>query len=609
MVSHRNYLAITIVMLVVFFLFQFTNVALESRNAYESNSYAADKEWLQKKSGVYGAGDLEEGNKEGVWDVSRDVIVYIGQKDTPVRKVVNTWSSYSKKQIKSYETLEEYGRLREDDRTDSPQMLVINSGDMDWKNERTAGQLDEYVRSGINLVFSGLPDVSVIKDSRQLRRLFGIKEIKEEETTADGLHLNAGFFLGGETAYQAGDQEEYEQRQNMELVFPWYILSSGTKTYMRGLYEDQVLEEEDCPAVIWRNRLGRGYVFAINGHYMEDAAGLGILSAVWAQSENYVIYPVINAQNMIFANYPGLADENSEEMTKRYGRTMSEMMRYNAWPAIVSVYQKSTMGMTCMLAPQYDYEDDNYPNQSDFLYYMKRLNEQKVEVGLSALSVSDTPLEKKLGEDARLMEETIPGYRFSSLYSSDLADDAIDSALSGEFLETVRTVVTDYNGDAEVVGYQSEQITRQTVISDGYRHTFLEDFRARALETALAYTSVLADMSQAAYPGDSNHTFEKIIYDFGWNTQHYWGVFQGFARTTVSECDDHIRNFLAMDYKETRENNSIRLDVAGPQMPVWFILRINEGNIGKVTGGSWTKIEDQVYLIEAEEPSVVIQIK
>lgn len=609
MVSHRNYLAITIVMLVVFFLFQFTNVALESRNAYESNSYAVDKEWLQKKSGVYGAGDLEEGNKEGVWDVSRDVIVYIGQKDTPVRKVVNTWSSYSKKQIKSYETLEEYGRLREDDRTDSPQMLVINSGDMDWKNERTAGQLDEYVRSGINLVFSGLPDVSVIKDSRQLRRLFGIKEIKEEETTADGLHLNAGFFLGGETAYQAGDQEEYEQRQNMELVFPWYILSSGTKTYMRGLYEDQVLEEEDCPAVIWRNRLGRGYVFAINGHYMEDAAGLGILSAVWAQSENYVIYPVINAQNMIFANYPGLADENSEEMTKRYGRTMSEMMRYNAWPAIVSVYQKSTMGMTCMLVPQYDYEDDNYPNQSDFLYYMKRLNEQKVEVGLSALSVSDTPLEKKLGEDARLMEETIPGYRFSSLYSSDLADDAIDSALSGEFLETVRTVVADYNGDAEVVGYQSEQITRQTVISDGYRHTFLEDFRARALETALAYTSVLADMSQAAYPGDSNHTFEKIIYDFGWNTQHYWGVFQGFARTTVSECDDHIRNFLAMDYKETRENNSIRLDVAGPQMPVWFILRINEGNIGKVTGGSWTKIEDQVYLIETEEPSVVIQIK
>lgn len=609
MVSHRNYLAITIVMLVVFFLFQFTNVALESRNAYESNSYAVDKEWLQKKSGVYGAGDLEEGNKEGVWDVSRDVIVYIGHKDVPVRKVVNTWSAYSKKQIKSYETLEEYGRLREDDRTDSPQMLVINSGDMDWKNERTAGQLDEYVRSGINLVFSGLPDVSVIKDSRQLKRLFGIKEIKEEETTADGLHLNAGFFLGGETAYQAGNQEEYEERQNMELVFPWYILASGTRTYMRGLYEEQVLEEEDCPAVIWRNRLGRGYVFVINGPYMEDAAGLGILSAVWAQSEDYVIYPVINAQNMIFANYPGLADENREEMTERYGRTMSEMMRYNAWPAVVSVYQKSTMGLTCMLAPQYDYEDDNYPNQSDFLYYMKRLNEQKVEVGLSALSVSDTPLEKKLGEDARLMEETIPGYRFASLYCRDLPDDAIDSALSDKFLETVRTVVTDYSGDAEVVGYQSEQITRQTVISDGYRHTFLEDFRARALETALAYTSVLADMSQAAYPGDTNHTFEKIIYDFGWNTQHYWGVFQGFARTTVSECDDHIRNFLAVDYKETRKNNSIRLDVAGPQMPVWFILRINEGNVSRVIGGSWTKIEDQVYLIEAGEPSVVIQIK
>ena len=44
-------------------------------------------------------------------------------------------------------------------------------------------------------------------------------------------------------------------------------------------------------------------------------------------------------------------------------------------------------------------------------------------------------------------------------------------------------------------------------------------------------------------------------------------------------------------------------------MPVWFILRTDEGLIDKVTGGSWKEIEEQVYLIEALEPTVVIQMK
>ena len=55
---------------------------------------------------------------------------------------------------------------------------------------------------------------------------------------------------------------------------------------------------------------------------------------------------------------------------------MPEMMRGSVWPAIVAAYQRSTMGLSCMLAPQYDYEDENYPVQAEFLYHMKRLAEQ-----------------------------------------------------------------------------------------------------------------------------------------------------------------------------------------------------------------------------------------
>lgn len=605
MVSRRNYFAITAVMLVVFFLFQFTNVALESWNDYENNSYAVNREELRPESLAYQPKPVGEEDR----DTPRDLVVYIGSSGSPLEKVVNTWVTYGKKQVAGYGTLEEYQRRKGKDQTDSPRIIVINSADVDWKQDTAVMQLENCASFGSVLVFSGLPDVSAVKDSRRLQRMLGIREIREEETTVAGLHLYEGFLLGGEMVYQAKDQAEAQLRQDMGLTFPWYTLTSGARAYMRGVYEDVQMEEEDCPAVIWQNQLSGTSVFAVNGSYMEDAAGLGLLSAMWNKSRDYTLYPVVNAQNMIFANYPGLAEENNGEMKRRYGHTMARMLRDTAWPAIVAAYQRSTMGLSCMLAPQFDYEDNNYPSQSEFLYYMKRLNEQSAEVGLSGVSVSDTPLQKKLQEDEDLMRETIPGYRFASFYGEGLTDEAIDGALEQEFLEAVRTVITGYNDDCQVIGYQSEHVTRQRIISNGAVHTFMEDFRVKAVETALGYTSVLADISQAAYPDTEEATFEKLIFDLSWNVQHYWKGFDSFSGTTVSECDERIRSFLALDYKESREGREIRMEVTGISMPAWFVLRTDGEAIERVTGGEWEELEDQAYLIRADEQTVVIRLR
>lgn len=65
----------------------------------------------------------------------------------------------------------------------------------------------------------------------------------------------------------------------------------------------------------------------------------------------------------------------------------------------------------------------------------------------------------------------------------------------------VRTVVKDYDGGSEVIGYQSEYVTRQSGINAGLTHTYRDDFRLKSVETALGYSNVLIDMEQVAYPG------------------------------------------------------------------------------------------------------------
>lgn len=602
MVSRRNYFAIAIVMFVVFFMFQFTNVVLESWNGYEQNSYVRGRTELTPEDAGYKAG--QDGEDAAA---SRESIVYIGDREGKTGKVVETWAVYTKRNIRSYETLAQYESAKEEQGSENPWMLVFNSADARWDQEELCEQLKSCVGEGTHLVFANLPEAKVIRENKELSELLGIEKIEEDMTEVTGVHLYSGFFLGGEAVYMTEDEEDNQRLQDMELTMPWYVPGPDTDVYMRGLPEEET-EEEERPAVIWRNHSQKAYVFAVNGGYMEDAAGLGILSAMSAKTGDYEIYPVVNAQNMVVANYSGMASENSEEIMNRYGQSMEEVFRNIAWPAIISVYRQNSLGLSCMLAPQFDYKDNNEPDSEALEYNMKRLKEQSAEAGLSAESVSDTSLRRKLRRDGDFVEETLPDYKFTSLYTGGLTDEEIETVLDEEILKFLRTVVRDYDGEADIVGYQSEYVTKQSSLSDGTKHTYGDDFRLRAVETALGYSNVRLNMEAAAYPETDDDAVENLVSDFGWNIRNHWKVFNNFEGTTVSECDQRIRDFLSLDYtEETAEDGvSLKLDTTGT--PVWFVLR-TENDIKSIEGGTWSMLEEGVYLIEAEEENLTIEFK
>lgn len=449
----------------------------------------------------------------------------------------------------------------------------------------------------------------MIKDNVRLQKLLGIEEVKSEETEVEGIYLREGFLLGGEAVYRAEDEEERAKRQDLELTFPWYTLGKDAEVYIRGITKDILEEEEDYPAVIWSNRLDKADVFAINGRYMEDITGLGILTAMSAKSNEYELYPVVNAQNMVLINYPNFASENNKEMRARYGQSMTEMSKNLAWPSLVAVYRQNTLGLTCMLTPQYDYEDEQFPKQTELQYYMRRLREQGAEAGLSPDSVSDTYIREKLTEDQRFIEKGLPDYQFSSFYAAGLTESEVETALNEDIVKDVRTIVTDYSGENDIIGYQSEEITRQSSLSDGTVHTYRDDLRMRSVQTALGYGSVRLDMSRVAFPENDEETLEKVVSEFGGNIGYYWDDFRGFAGTTVSECDSRIRSFLALDYTDSRKEDTIHLELTGMETPVWFVLRTKGERIAGVNGCSWERLEDGAWLIEAESADVSIELE
>lgn len=595
MVSRRNFFAVTAVMAIICFLFQSLNMAKEYWNDYDVNPSVQQLSGLPGRDEAFPAGQTASGHP---------LVVCIGDKEDAGPACVKQWALYTKWEFQAYSSLDEYQKARDEK---NPSIIVAYAENIDWTKEKDTESLKSCVEQGINLVFATLPDVKIIRQNRELRQLLGIEKVVKNSTTVDGLHLYQGLLLGGETIYQAKTEEEKED-QDMELTFPWYSLTSGTKVYMKGIPGDESVKTEEYPVVLWRKSCGSAYVFAVNGSYMEDVSGLGLLTGMVSETSSYSIYPVVNAQNLIAVNYPGMADENQQKIQELYSRSMKSVFRDIIWPTVAAVYEENNLGLSCMMAPQFDYSDRNFPDKQDLAYYLKVINELEGETGLSGYSVSDTDLEHKLEEDAELMK-AVPNYVFSSFYGAGRTEEEIKKALQDPLLKYVRTVIEPYDEKSDILGFLTDQVTCQKITADAYNHTYREDFKTKSIESALGYTGILLDLSRAAYPQEEGDSWEKLSEKFSSDIKACWSDFKGFDGTTVSESDGRVRNFLTMDYWETREGDKIRLNRKNTEETLWFILRTHNEDIEKVKGGEFKELEEGAWLIQVEEEEAVITMK
>ena len=614
MVSRRNYAAITAVMVIIFFLFQFLNMAKDHWNDYSENQYAVDVNELSGADNVYVAPDSDELDQQSTglipWERKKCVVCIGSNESNTMGEMIGNWALYMKRKISYYESISAYENAISQKTQDTPQFVLVDPDFINWDDTKQIRSLQTCVENGISVIFGKLPDASIIGSHKLLRRLLGIDEIVQESVTGNGIHLYSGFLLGGEVIYKAYNEKE-EKNQDMELTFPWYHLTSGTKIYMKGMLEDPTVNIQEYPPLIWRKNFTTASVFAVIGDYMTDATGLGMLTGMLSEMQSYTIYPVVNAQNFIAANYPAAANENSSILRQMYSQTMRGFLRDVVWPAFSSINIKTSFSLSSMMTIQFDYTDTAKPNSEDIQYYMEAVNEEEGEMGYSAYNVSNTSISEMISEDADFWNKTLPDYQFASLYYGDYSQKAVQGILDNSFMQRVRTVIGNVDTTSDVVGYVNNQVTRQNTLIDGYEHTFRQDLRIRSVETALGYTSILADVSKAAYPQSDEDGWEKLSEKLMANTITYWKPFSAFSGTTVSQCDSRIRRFLSLNYEEVanESNNKILIHASEGDETAWFVLKTNGEVISDVAGGTYEKIEDNVWLIGMEESSILITLK
>lgn len=593
MVTKRRFLIMTVMMFVLLFMFQFSQVMKENGNEYDENQYVSATE--------LSADDTWEMPEEGTNET--EYVILIGKRESAIGKNIAWWCTYTKRSLVVYNSLSDCP----DSKLRGAQLVLLVSAYIDY--DQDVKNLISLAKEGVSQMFCDLPYASVIEENQELKVLLGIEEVRARQVELDGMNLFSGFLLGGQAIYRAESEEEKKERQDLDLFVPWYLTGSGCKTYMVGMLSDQEVKNEQLPALIWRASIGEGKVFAVNGDYMSDCTGIGLLDAVMTELKSYEIYPVINAQNLAVANFPGLAAENTEKMKQLYSRDQIAVFRDILWPGLCSMIERNKLKMTCYLSPQFDYTDKNEPQEEQLIFYLKQMKEKGAEAALTTEYVKGNSLQDKVSRDNKFFDKTGSSYHYNAVYIPSRQILEVEELANTERYGKMQTIVSNDLEKDPVVSYKTNSMTLQSVTSTGISHTYSEDLRMKSLQTALGYSNVVWDLNQISWPEKAEERWEILFEKFSSNIDTYWKQFDMFDKTTASESDRRIRNFLALDFKEEREGDTIYLQVEKNQDEVWFILRTHGEEIVSVTGGRYENIEEDAYLICTSEEKLAIKMK
>lgn len=600
MVSRRKFFSIAIMMFVLLFLFQFSMVLRDRQNTYDVNSNLAPKQNDGKN-----VWKNEELDPASVGTTDRRYVLFVGDSSSDMAEAVSRWCTYAKWDISKCSSMEKF---KENDKN-LPGMLILESEK--YALDDNLKKIEELEQKGVIIVFGCLEDPKNIEKNQKLQDFLGIYKIVSKKTELTGAKLFEGLLLGGEVIYETPEDKDERDRQDLQLNVPWYQVGSGTKTYMVGLLDQskqkETVENEELPTLIWRNGIRNGSIFCVVGDYMKDSTALGLLDGMVAEASSYYIYPVVNAQNLSMINFPVFADENNEQMMELYSQSITGMARDIMWPSLISIVEKGGLKMTCFMHPQTDYEDRIEPTSKDLVFYLKQMKEQNAEAGLSLQYKNAGSLRDKLNQDAEFFRKADSSYKYGAAYTEEKDLDTVKALMNTELMKNVSTLVCEYTEDEPVISYCTDSVTLQSVTSDGMNYTYSDDIRMRSIQSSLGYTNVMLNMQKIFWPERKKDRWQIMQKRFSSNLLTYWKKFTGFDSTTLSESNTRTRTFLNLDFSEIRTDDEITLKTS--ESGSWFILRTHGEEIEEIEGGTQKKLEDNVYLIQAQDTTVKIQVK
>lgn len=599
MLSKRNFIMMFTMIIVVLALFLSSVVLKEYYNDYDVN-HMAETEVLDKKDSFFVNGETD------------GQVLYFGEEDNGYFEVIKEWSEYRKKEFTALNSLDTVSGIEDV----SLKYLLVDGGLFKTNTEEYAESFTEYVSKGGVVIFYRMPSYNTIRNCDALRNLLGIQRLRGETVKLQEIRLYSGFLLGGETHYSF-DEASNPDLADMDSEIPWYDISSRTKTYMVGFLSAEEksslgINNEDMPAIIWRSNMENGSVFAVNGDYIKTA-GIGILDAMLYEAQEYTLYSVVNAQNLFIAGFPDLTNENERLMAEVYGMTTEQFCRDILWPSFVAAADKGNWKITSFISVKQNDSTKTTPKTDGLIDYLKYFNEESAEAGVSLGRINSSDIRASVKDEKAQLDKLNLDYMFAAGYVRNENKDKLESLINGngkiDYFGDIRTVVGEYAENERILYWLTDKITYQNVTTDAYKHSYKDNLRLKSIETGLGYSNVQADIYRILNPENEKDQWENLADKMAANIDTYWKPFSAFDKTTVSQSDLKVRNFLNGKVTSSKNGNTVTVKTENYEGEAYLLFRTHGEELYEMTGGSFKKIEDNAYLLTLTEDTAKISLK
>ena len=599
MLSKRNFIMMFTMIIVVLALFLSSVVLKEYYNDYDVN-HMAETEALDKKDGFFVNGETD------------GQVLYFGEEENGYFEVIKEWSEYRKKEFTALNSLDTVSSIEDLSR----KYLLVDGGLFETNTEEYAETLTEYVSKGGVVIFYRMPSYNTIRNCDALRNLLGIQRLRGETVKLQEIRLYSGFLLGGETHYSF-DEASNPDLADMDSEIPWYDISSRTKTYMVGFLSAEEkssmgINNEDMPAIIWRSNMENGSVFAVNGDYIKTA-GIGILDAMLYEAQEYTLYSVVNAQNLFIAGFPDLTNENEKLMAEVYGMTTEQFCRDILWPSFVAAADKGNWKITSFVSVKQNDSTKTKPKTDGLIDYLKYFNEESAEAGVSLGRINSSDIRASVKDEKAQLDKLDLDYMFAAGYVRNDNKDKLDSLINSEgktdYFTDIRTVVGEYAENERTIYWLTDKITSQNATTDAYKHSYRDSLRLKSIETSLGFSGVQADIFRILNPKTEKDQWQNLADKMAANIDTYWKPFAAFDKTTVSQSDERVRNFLNGKVTSNRNNDTVTIKAENYNGSAYLLLRTHGEEIYEMTGGGYKKVEEDAYLLTLIDDSAKIKLK
>ena len=477
--------------------------------------------------------------------------------------------------------------------------------------------LCDWVQSGGRVLF-GMP-VEKTHAFSAIQSHLGILDSGYDFKLVPDFRVRHQFMLGGDRSYTFDDP--YEAAMNVGLDDQCDIYASTA--------------DERVP-LIWSRAYGEGRFVFCNLAYCEKSTR-GIFAAAYSLLEDVCIYPVINASTFYLDDWPSPVPMGDGQYVKRdYQMDIPEFYSQVWWPDVADLGRKYSIPFTGLIIENYDDETDGEVERntaiSDYSYYGNMLLDEGGELGYHGYNhqplcgpdfqysvdlgyhtwTSTDAMAKAMTEVKEFSEGLFPNTKLQVYVPPSNVLSPEGRALIGQRFRNIRAIAScylpgesGYDQEFEVAEdgvVETPRIISSCVLDEYMRLSAFSELNMHLVNAHFMHPDDLLDEDRGAALGWATLKGRLTEY-IEWLNR----AAPSIRHVTGSGMAAAVQRFSGVSVERTVTDDSIGLRLGGVTDDDYFLVRVNEGRITEVEGGTLEHLTGKLYLLHTTGSEVTMQ--